>query len=117
MSFVWKVGLFPLDYFNHEMLPSSCYHLAALGLLAGPAEGDQPAPAPDTVHAGRVLALSTVQHNTVQYSTVICWPRCWHSVVTCHQLLTWLNLKRGPVHSVNRLYILCNTPQYSWPQC
>ena len=58
MSFVWKVGLFPLDYFNHEMLPSSCYHLAALGLLAGPAEGDQPAPAPDTVHAGPVLALS-----------------------------------------------------------
>ena len=70
MSFVWKVGLFPLDYFNHEMLPSSCYHLAALGLLAGPAEGDQPAPAPDTVHAGRVLALSTVQYRAVQYSTV-----------------------------------------------
>ena len=68
MSFVWKVGLFPLDYFNHEMLPSSCYHLAALGLLAGPAEGDQPAPAPDTVHAG--TQYSTIQYSTAQYSTV-----------------------------------------------
>ena len=73
MSFVWKVGLFPLDYFNHEMLPSSCYHLAALGLLAGPAEGDQPAPAPDTVHAGTqysTIQYSTVQNSTEQYSTV-----------------------------------------------
>ena len=70
MSFVWKVGLFPLDYFNHAVLPSSCYHLAALGLLAGPAEGDQPAPAPDTVHACPVLALSTAQYSKVQYSTV-----------------------------------------------
>ena len=69
MSFVWKVGLFPLDYFNHEMLPSSCYHLAALGLLAGPAEGDQPAPAPDTVHAG--TQYSTAQYSTVQYSTML----------------------------------------------
>ena len=62
-----------MDYFNHEMLPSSCYHLAALGLLAGPAEGDQPAPAPDTVHAGTqysTIQYSTVQNSTEQYSTV-----------------------------------------------
>ena len=73
MSFVWKVGLFPLDYFNHEMLPSSSDHLAALGLLAGPAEGDQPAPAPDTVHAGTqysTIQYSTVQNSAEQYSTV-----------------------------------------------
>ena len=85
MSFVWKVGLFPLDCFNHEMLPSSCYHLAALGLLAGPAEGDQPAPAPDTVHAGPVLALSTVQYSTVQYNAGRCAGTQW-SLVTNYSL-------------------------------
>ena len=59
MSFISKVWLFPLDYFDHEMP-----HLAALGLLAGPAEGDQAAPAPDALHAGP-------QYSTVQYSTML----------------------------------------------
>ena len=88
MSFVWKVGLFPLDYFNHEMLPSSCYHLAALGLLAGSAEGDQPAPAPDTVHAGTqysTIQYSTVQHSTVQYNAGRCAGTQW-SLVTNYSL-------------------------------